>query len=178
MGGRGVSRGRSRGKRGNISIWGSATATEYRGAHYRRQANYPSSSDFPSLPSTCHPPFPSTAIPAKRSRYLLLEETFCSKYFVILRTVESCDYSEPIDAKSWPRLRFATPCAIQCAMRKSSFLILMRIYMYIKFIQCLYIFIRTSIRIEKWAKLKIIRAKNFWNLFRIEKTENNTAIKY
>lgn len=80
-------------------------------------------------PSAC-PPSPSfPAILAKRSRYLLLEETFCSKHSVILRTVESCDYTEPIDdAKSRPRLRFATPCAIRitrgCATRKSPFPIL------------------------------------------------------
>lgn len=54
----------------------------------------------PSRPSVLPPP----TIPAKRSRYLLLEETFCSEHSVILRTVESCDYSEPIDdTKSRPR---------------------------------------------------------------------------
>lgn len=36
-GGKGEERERGTRGRGNISIWGGATATEYRGAHYRRQ---------------------------------------------------------------------------------------------------------------------------------------------
>ena len=52
---------------GNISIWGSGTRTEYRGAHYRQQ--------------------PTTLCHSRGSHYLLFEETFCSKHFVILREI-------------------------------------------------------------------------------------------
>lgn len=55
------------GGRGNISIWGSGTRTEYRGAHYRQQ--------------------PTTLCHSRGSHYLLFEETFCSKHFVILREI-------------------------------------------------------------------------------------------
>lgn len=53
--------------RGNISIWGSGTRTEYRGAHYRQK--------------------PTTLCHSRGSHYLLFEETFCSKHFVILREI-------------------------------------------------------------------------------------------
>lgn len=108
-----------RGGRGNISIWGSATATEYRGAHYRRQPTTLRRPDHPLRPLARPPLRPS----AKRSHYLLLEETFCSErereraLCNIASPAESRDYSEPIDdreiAAAFPR--FATPCAVQIA---------------------------------------------------------------
>jgi len=100
MGGRGMSRGRNRGKRGNISIWGSATATEYRGAHYRRQANYPLSFD--------HPPFASLSPLAGHTREeIALLITWRNVLFGALCNIANRrvrDYSESIDdAKSRPR---------------------------------------------------------------------------
>lgn len=64
---------------GNISIWGSGTRTEYRGAHYRQQ--------------------PTTLCHSRGSHYLLFEETFCSKHFVILREI-TLDRLIPTDSET------------------------------------------------------------------------------
>lgn len=74
------------GGRGNISIWGSGTRTEYRGAHYRQQ--------------------PTTLCHSRGSHYLLFEETFCSKHFVILREITFApDWFRQIATESWRSLR-------------------------------------------------------------------------
>lgn len=122
---------RGEGTRGREETYRYGEALRQRNTEERIIAGKPTTLRRPTStpPPSARPPSPSSLILVKRSRYLLLEETFCSVHSVILRTLESCDYSEPIDdAKSRRRLRFATPCAIritwECATRESPFPIL------------------------------------------------------